>query len=112
MAEEITLPGGEDQGKPLSECSEKNLRYWAESARRPEIAQACAAELERRAREGNAQPSGQAPATPPNQPKKGNAKPAPQTSIVKRPVFEIAGSTRDIAALNNRLIQAQQEAHL
>lgn len=45
---ELTIPGGIEKGKPLSEASEKTLAYWARSANNDAMKAACAAELANR----------------------------------------------------------------
>jgi hypothetical protein len=48
----MTIPGGRELGKTLEEASSKTLDWWRENAKRPELREACAAELARRARGG------------------------------------------------------------
>lgn len=45
---EITIPGGPDKGKTVTECADKTLLYWAASGRNEGLRNACADELVKR----------------------------------------------------------------
>lgn len=63
MAHQLTIPGGRDKGKLPSECDEKSLTYWAESARQDDLKRACSDELARRKGGAIQKPNGNAPRT-------------------------------------------------
>ncbi len=104
---DVTLPGGSDKGKPLSEVSEKNLRWWGVNAKTDDVRDACRAELERRgASDPGPPPDDTGPAGPQRLAVQSAAPPARNSSQV------VSGSFRDAPSATSALADASQRAHL
>lgn len=94
---ELTIPGGSDKGKPLSEASERTLTYWAEKAGQESIRNACAAELARR---------GVAP------PERSSAPRQQERRMARRETSLVEGAFGDSRSATEALKKAASDYHL
>lgn len=94
-----TIPGGQDKGKPVTEVSDRTLKWWSENAKKESLKRECLAELERRR-------NGGAPTQPQARPQQGGAvAPASRGELV-------TGAFRDPQKATDALRAAQEQAHL
>lgn len=101
----ITLPGGNDKGKAISDpsVSERTLSWWAENAKQQDLRDACAAELARRG--GGGAPQKRPPAAAQGGRSQQAIQRAQQGQVV-------AGSFGDAKTVNARLREMSDEYHL
>jgi len=109
----ITLPGGRDRGKAITDPSVtvRSLEWWAENANTAELKAACAAEIKRRQKGGRpaapAQRSGGSRAIRDDQ-----DRPIPGTGLAKRKDSVLSTAISDPRAVTERLANYRDEFHL
>ena len=106
---EITIPGGREQGTPVSKASESTLKYWAEKAREPAVREACAAELAKRPPAPKRQPPPSVTGGVANAPA---AAAQPTTALAARPTQAVAGSYFEVTRADGALREAAAQFHL
>lgn len=106
---EITIPGGKDKGKPLTEVSMNNLKWWAENGKQDDLREACRTELARREATGDDEPGPPPDDEPPKSQTPATRTTAPATA---RKSELVSGSFKDAPSATEALTQASQRAHL